>query len=126
MMGDAAHAMTPWQGSGAGQAIEDAMILEILLTNIQDASQLTAALQAYDTVRRPRAQRVVASSQGTGVIMCGSAPEVELNPEKLISSLGARWEFIHALDMKIHKAEAISIMNELVSAEEVGLRNEKT
>lgn len=30
IMGDAAHCMTPWQGSGAGQDIEDAMILETL------------------------------------------------------------------------------------------------
>ncbi|KAM3075728.1 hypothetical protein ACMFMG_007858 [Clarireedia jacksonii] len=54
LMGDAAHAMTPWQGSGAGMAFEDAMVLQTLLANVQDASQLRAALQAYDTTRRPR------------------------------------------------------------------------
>ncbi|KAM7213270.1 hypothetical protein V8F06_011336 [Rhypophila decipiens] len=30
LVGDAAHATTPWQGAGAGQAFEDAMILGVL------------------------------------------------------------------------------------------------
>jgi salicylate hydroxylase len=35
LMGDAAHAMTPWQGSGAGQAIKDAMVLSTLLGEVK-------------------------------------------------------------------------------------------
>ena len=31
LMGDAAHATTQWQGSGASSALEDAMILEAVL-----------------------------------------------------------------------------------------------
>jgi salicylate hydroxylase len=42
--------MTPWQGSGAGQAIEDAMILETLLKQAKSSIQLLAALNAYDHV----------------------------------------------------------------------------
>jgi len=116
MMGDASHAMTPWQGSGAGQAIEDAMVLEALLANTHHPSELDAALQAYDAVRRLRTQRVVTSSRETGVIMCGSAPGIGLDPEKLRSSLASRWEFIHGLDVKEHKREAISALNELLLA----------
>lgn len=34
MLGDAAHAMTPFQGQGAGQAIEDALVLTTLLSKV--------------------------------------------------------------------------------------------
>lgn len=61
-MGDAAHCMTPWQGSGAGQAIKDAMILETLLKEVRNASQIEASFGEYDYVRRPRTQRNVESN----------------------------------------------------------------
>lgn len=120
MMGDAAHAMTPWQGSGASQAIEDAMILQRLLKNTDTPSQLNTALKAYDLVRRPRSQSVVASSKITGVMMCGSTPGIGLDPDKLRSGLSSRWDFIYQQDMKEHKDEAIRVMNSLLSAVGVG------
>jgi salicylate hydroxylase len=117
LMGDAAHAMTPWQGSGAGMAFEDAMVLQTLLADVRDASQLAAALQAYDATCRPRSQRVVASSRETGVILCGSAPGIGVEPDQLLASLATRWGFIHELDMKAHKAEARSLMHELLNSD---------
>lgn len=63
LLGDAAHASTPHHGAGAGMAIEDAMILSRLLGEITSAGQLEAAFKAYDTVRRPRSQRLVESSR---------------------------------------------------------------
>lgn len=101
-------------------AFEDAMVLQALLADVQDASQLTAALQAYDSVRRPRTQRVVASSRETGLIMCGSAPGIGVEPGKLLAGLATRWAFIHALDMKAHNAEALSLMHELLNADAHG------
>ena len=58
MMGDAAHASTPWQGQGASQAVEDALVLETLLGKVKDAKHIPNALAAYDQVRRPRTQRI--------------------------------------------------------------------
>lgn len=58
IMGDAAHATTPWQGQGASQAIEDALVLETLLGAVNDPKQIPHAFAAYDQVRRPRTQRV--------------------------------------------------------------------
>jgi salicylate hydroxylase len=98
-------------------AFEDAMVLQTLLADVRDASQLTAALQAYDTTCRPRSQRVVTSSRETGVIMCGSAPGIGVEPDKLLGSLATKWGFIHELDMKTHKAEAVSLMHELLGAD---------
>ena len=58
MMGDAAHATTPWQGQGASQAIEDALVLETLLGRVRSVSRISNAFSAYDQIRRERTQRV--------------------------------------------------------------------
>ncbi|KAJ3576558.1 hypothetical protein NP233_g350 [Leucocoprinus birnbaumii] len=61
LIGDAAHAMLPTQGSGAGQAIEDAFILATVLGNTKtdrSVASVQRALKVYDLVRRPRAREV--------------------------------------------------------------------
>ncbi|KAI9935099.1 hypothetical protein MW887_000720 [Aspergillus wentii] len=63
MMGDAAHAMSPYQGAGAGQAIEDALTLSAVFGHVQTVDQIAPALAAYDAVRRPRSQKVVNTSR---------------------------------------------------------------
>jgi salicylate hydroxylase len=108
MIGDAAHTMTPYHGAGAGQAIEDVMILETLLGEVKEPSQLDAAIKAYDELRRPRAQRVVQSSNSTGRIMCGKGPEVGLDVDRLRATLGPRWAFLHGFDQKEHKKAALA------------------
>ncbi|OCB84042.1 FAD/NAD-binding domain-containing protein [Sanghuangporus baumii] len=51
IIGDAAHAMTPHQGSGAGVAIEDAYILGALLAHpLTTFSTLPVALKAFEAV----------------------------------------------------------------------------
>ncbi|PSN69351.1 salicylate hydroxylase [Corynespora cassiicola Philippines] len=107
LMGDAAHSMTPWQGSGAGQAMEDAMILETLLGEVKDPSQIVPAFKAYDQTRRPRTQRIIKSSHGTGVIMCGRNAETGLDMDKIRNVLSERWKFIHGQNQKEHKKEAL-------------------
>ncbi|KZP08336.1 FAD/NAD(P)-binding domain-containing protein [Athelia psychrophila] len=69
VLGDAAHAMTPHQGSGAGQAIEDAYILAALLAHPKcTRSSLPRVLQIYDEVRRPKASTVWHRSRTSGLI----------------------------------------------------------
>ncbi|KAI1480915.1 salicylate hydroxylase [Daldinia eschscholtzii] len=104
LVGDAAHATTPWQGSGAGLAIEDAMILGTLFANISSPDEISAAFEAYDVVRRPRGQRLIDSSRETGKILCG---ESGLRADELRGLLAPRWDFIFGLDMESHKREAL-------------------
>ncbi|KAF2656265.1 FAD/NAD(P)-binding domain-containing protein [Lophiostoma macrostomum CBS 122681] len=108
IMGDAAHCMTPWQGSGAGMAIEDAMILETLLREVTDPAEIPAAFRAYDEVRRPRTQRVVHSSYGTGLILSGRGSDTRLDKDKISQALPPRWGFIYEFDMKEHKRDALT------------------
>ncbi|KAI0800722.1 salicylate hydroxylase [Fomes fomentarius] len=59
LLGDAAHGMMPHLGAGAGQGLEDALLLARLLSNPSvRKGAVEAVLQAYSQVRRPRAQTV--------------------------------------------------------------------
>ncbi|KAI0094261.1 FAD/NAD(P)-binding domain-containing protein [Irpex rosettiformis] len=67
LLGDAAHAMAPHLGAGAGQGIEDAYLLAQLLSDPQTTkANVEAVLKTYDAVRRPRAQAVWEATQRAG------------------------------------------------------------
>ncbi|RPD58219.1 FAD/NAD(P)-binding domain-containing protein [Lentinus tigrinus ALCF2SS1-7] len=69
LIGDAAHAMTPHQGSGAGQAIEDGFILATILSHPNvTLSNLFEALKIHDGLRRPFSQGIQRRSQMTGYL----------------------------------------------------------
>ena len=57
LLGDAAHAMLPFFGQGAAQAIEDAVVLAGVPAGVDRASA-PRALQRYEEIRRPRASQV--------------------------------------------------------------------
>jgi 2-polyprenyl-6-methoxyphenol hydroxylase-like FAD-dependent oxidoreductase len=59
LLGDAAHAVTPDLGQGAGLAIEDAAVISALLGR----HSLDAAFRAYDARRVARARRIAAASR---------------------------------------------------------------
>lgn len=73
LIGDAAHAMTPNMGQGGAQAIEDAYALAQTLA--QETSY-SAAFQAYETLRRPRAERIAALSWRVGQMAHQTSPLV--------------------------------------------------
>ncbi len=91
LVGDAAHAMTPFQGQGACQAIEDAVVLAAELDRAQDR----ASLAGYSAARVPRTTTVASRSRRVaGLIAWRSTPAVALRdalmrcggllPEKLV------------------------------------------
>jgi salicylate hydroxylase len=63
LIGDAAHAMLPFQAQGAVMAIEDAAILAPLLMTEADAE---SALRRYAALRRPRVEKVRKLSNSNG------------------------------------------------------------
>lgn len=69
-LGDAAHGMTPNLGQGAGQAIEDAATLTLVLRD----SDLDAALSRYAHLRRTRTQAIWRQSRLLGRIAQASHP----------------------------------------------------
>ena len=65
LMGDAAHATTPNLGQGACMAIEDALILANL---ISANSTVDDAFVKFETLRRPRTEKIVNASWNLGRI----------------------------------------------------------
>jgi len=63
LIGDAAHAMLPFQAQGAMMAIEDAAVLAPLLAASDTAE---AALTHYSAIRQPRVRKVQAISRSNG------------------------------------------------------------
>jgi salicylate hydroxylase len=75
LVGDAAHAMLPHLGAGAGQGIEDVFALAKLLSNPQTRrDNVEQVLRAYDAIRRPHAQIVSEKSNLAGDIYEGYGP----------------------------------------------------
>jgi 2-polyprenyl-6-methoxyphenol hydroxylase-like FAD-dependent oxidoreductase len=70
LIGDAAHATSPAAGQGSSLAVEDAVVLARCLRDLP----LPAALQAFEGLRRARAERVVA--QGFRTSSAKSPPTV--------------------------------------------------
>jgi 2-polyprenyl-6-methoxyphenol hydroxylase-like FAD-dependent oxidoreductase len=65
LLGDAAHPMTPNLGQGAGQAIEDAVVLDQCLSA---GPTIDAAVRRYEVRRVSRANRLVLASRRVGAI----------------------------------------------------------
>ena len=70
LLGDAAHAMLPFAAQGAAMAIEDAAVLAKCVTERQNEgpAALSAALQRYARLRRPRVIRIQRSARQAGRI----------------------------------------------------------
>ncbi|KAM7210407.1 hypothetical protein V8F06_014211 [Rhypophila decipiens] len=119
LAGDAAHASTPFQGAGTGQAFEDAMILGTLFANLTSATQIPAAFRAYDALRRPRCQRVIGSSREMGYLCCGQREggTVGLDPDALRGAMAGKWDFIFRLDFDEYKKQAVGMMREELEKE---------
>ncbi|KAH8800649.1 hypothetical protein F5884DRAFT_824845 [Xylogone sp. PMI_703] len=69
LLGDAAHAMVPHQGAGAGQSLEDGYLLGRALKDFsqgEDGKALKHFLQVYQDVRLPRAEKVQVTSRENG------------------------------------------------------------
>lgn len=115
LVGDAAHATTPWQGAGAGMAFEDAVLLARLLGRVGARAHVGAALETFTESRLARCAAVVESSHGTGWILCGRrysegeeiAPGADLEPGRVGAALGGRWNLILAYRLDAACEEAV-------------------
>ncbi|KAJ4370434.1 hypothetical protein N0V83_004952 [Neocucurbitaria cava] len=121
MLGDVAHAGGPHQGAGAGQCLEDSLILSRVLGKLYHSTPhsilsfhsplrtkiIKAAFQAYDEVRRPRAQEQVRTSQECGDIYNLRDPAVGDAIPEVVAHLNGRFEWIwlHDLAADVRRVE---------------------
>ncbi|MFH9350197.1 FAD-dependent monooxygenase [Kitasatospora sp. NPDC017646] len=76
LLGDAAHAMCPFLGQGACQAIEDAVVLASLLG--PETADPAAALPTYSATRLPRTTAIVTASRRAGALIALHSPAATL------------------------------------------------
>ncbi|KAH0583474.1 hypothetical protein H2248_009102 [Termitomyces sp. 'cryptogamus'] len=94
LLGDAAHAMTPHQGVGGGQAIEDAHILGRLLAhNKTSRANLSKVLEIYQEVRLPLAKTAAERSRSNGNRFLASSTFCNILIVTLLP--GLLYDFIH-------------------------------
>ena len=101
LIGDAAHAMLPHQGAGAGQGLEDAWLLARLLGDprvLEGHAQ--RVLQVYDAIRRPRACRVQRTSREAGELYEFRDVQVEDREPLLSSTLASRFDWLWHHDLQ--------------------------
>ncbi|KAK1600642.1 uncharacterized protein LY79DRAFT_574906 [Colletotrichum navitas] len=67
LLGDAAHPFTPHQGQGAGQAMEDAAALAVVLPNGTYPEDVTERLRLYEQIRLERAHKIQEFSRQAGM-----------------------------------------------------------
>lgn len=89
LIGDAAHAMLPYQAQGAAMAIEDAAILAPLLAAEENA---TSALSKYQKIRQNRVTKVVNTAAKNGSIYHMEWP-FSLARDIVVSAEGPRGHF---------------------------------
>ncbi|KAI0366196.1 FAD/NAD-P-binding domain-containing protein [Pilatotrama ljubarskyi] len=103
LVGDAAHAMTPHQGAGAGQGFEDVIMLGLLLgrANVTHKT-IPVALKIYDETRRPVAQNVAALSLKSGHLHSFIGPEfATVTPEMSAAGEGLTLEQLKKVGERI-------------------------
>lgn len=124
IMGDAAHASTPYQGAGAGQTIEDSLVMERLLGKYFDPAREKVhplntietthlIFQAFDTVRRPRSQKVQTTSSETGRILTGAEPGVSMKAADMSERMDGRQDWMWNYDQEMQVKDAMLIFEEV-------------
>ena len=115
LLGDAAHASTPHQGSGAGMAVEDAYVLASLLGHVRVIEELEMAFEAYDHVRHPRDMKLVETSRECGEVYEFLGPETGDDVQKIDENLRERYDWIWDEDLAGEFTRALEIFEMLRS-----------
>ncbi|BCS13887.1 monooxygenase [Aspergillus luchuensis IFO 4308] len=131
LVGDSAHASLPFQAAGAAQGLEDALVLSNVLAQLaklqeRGASQLPAiraGLTAYDSVRRPRAQKQLEQAAEVGRMIFFQHEEAGSDMEEILPRLQqGRFNWLWFHDMNDDVEKALSRMLKQISSWSHGAR----
>jgi salicylate hydroxylase len=100
LLGDAAHASTPHQGSGAAMAFEDACVMGHLLQNAQDPRGIVQAFHVFNKMRRARTQRLVFTSRAAGQVFEFAHEGILDNIDSVRENLMVRHSWIWNFDIR--------------------------
>ena len=106
LMGDAAHPMVPHVGQGAGQSIEDAITLGVLLEGCAPAD-VAGRLKLYEAIRLPRTSRVQALARAAGKLYRSEHEEPSEKAARLREWMAqGQWVFGHDAEQAARDALA--------------------
>jgi len=75
LVGDACHAMPPFLGQGANQAIQDALCVANELAKVgREHKTVKDALKTYENIRKPPTAAIMQSSRFIGALETGAGP----------------------------------------------------
>jgi len=106
LVGDAAHAITPYQGAGAGLAVEDAYILANLLSSRQCTKPTVSKVsEIYNTIRCEPVNDILERARFSGKLFSLTGPGFEDIAEgdagisltrltELTDEIGENWAWI--------------------------------
>ncbi|CAI6342109.1 unnamed protein product [Periconia digitata] len=100
VIGDAAHGGTPFQGSGAGMAIEDAYVLGEILTLVHQKKDLRKAFLAFNQVRKERTQTQVRTGRESGHFWAGDDKEIGYDWDVMPGYMETRMHWIWDEDLE--------------------------
>jgi salicylate hydroxylase len=115
LMGDSAHASLPFQANGAAQGLEDALVLSEVLARLakipasdpDQLSRIAVSLEAYDSVRRPRAQKQLETAAEVGRMLFLQHEVDGDDMSKLLPRLQVghfEWIWFHDINEDVEKA----------------------
>ncbi|KAG1818991.1 salicylate hydroxylase [Suillus subaureus] len=110
LLGDAAHAMLPFQGAGAGLSIEDAYLLATVLGHkATTLDTVPRALAIYDKLRRPFSSDVALRSRLNGQL-CAFQTDVPLH--ELGNTMTKNWEWAWLTELDGALEEAVKLVED--------------
>ncbi|PYH94344.1 salicylate hydroxylase [Aspergillus ellipticus CBS 707.79] len=124
LVGDSAHASLPFQAAGAGQGLEDALVLSNVLAEIFNAPKkdepleayISAGFAGYDSVRRPRAQRQHERAQEMALMLYFQHPETGASMEKVLNQLQNGWfDWLWFRDLNADIQTAVRGVHEVIN-----------
>ncbi|KAH8648411.1 hypothetical protein BX600DRAFT_517802 [Xylariales sp. PMI_506] len=122
LMGDAAHGDLPARGFASTLTVEEALVASTLLGRAGPSpASIAAALRAFDTICRPRAELISRAAFDVGLLVTGRAPGVGLlgqEPEAFAKMLKNKWDHEENFDTRAYLAGAIEVMEKLMARQE--------
>lgn len=117
LIGDAAHAMLPHQGAGAGQGLEDALVLaQLFMVPELGVAHLTQVSNIYEKLRKERAIRTQNTSHESGEIYEMYSPEYP-SFDLIGKHLAHRFDWLWQHDLEQDVVNAKTLLSHAIQTE---------